>query len=158
MSEFRKDLAAARPAELFVMNTLAALTDEWDFQHVGEDRLYYKIGDIKAINKKSGEIAYIEVKNDSRIADTGNVLCEEENYFFDCRAYSKGNMYSDYQYYCVLSQSERKIYVIDFDTLRRIYKFGRYATIYHYDNICYCYLLPLEQIKKQGGLLYEVSY
>ena len=158
MSEFRRDAAAAKPAELLVMNVMAAKATNWSFQHVGEDRLYYHIGDIKATNKTTGEIVYLEVKNDSRIAATGNVLCEEENYFFDSRCYTKGNMYSNYQYYCVLSQDDRKIYIIDFDKLRRIYKQGRFTQIYHNDNICYCFLLPLDTVRAHGALLCEVEY
>lgn len=158
MSEFRRDAAAAKPAELLVLKVMAAKAPQWDFQHVGEDRLYYHIGDIKATNKTTGEVVYLEVKNDSRIAATGNVLCEEENYFYDSRAYQKGNMYSNYQYYCVLSQQDAKIYVIDFSVLRRIYRQGRFTQIYHNDNICYCYLLPLDTVKAYGGLLYTVEY
>jgi hypothetical protein len=31
MSEFRNDLAAAKPTELLVLNTFASMTNEWEF-------------------------------------------------------------------------------------------------------------------------------
>jgi hypothetical protein len=42
------------------------------------------------------------------------VLCEEEIFYKDGGYFGKGNMKSNYDIYCIVSQSERKIYVIDF--------------------------------------------
>lgn len=95
-NDFYRDLKAAKPAELLTLKTLSAAAPQWDFKHIGEDKKYYSIGDIKAINRDSGEVVYIEVKDDKAIWKTHNVLCEEQNYFYDSREYKKGNMYSDY--------------------------------------------------------------
>ena len=46
---------------------------------------------------------FIEVKDDSRIADTGNVLCEERVFFREGNYYQKGFMYNDYEIFCVVS-------------------------------------------------------
>lgn len=157
MKNFYRDAAAAKPAELLVLNTFAALAPNWEFQHVGANKDYYHIGDIIATHKESGKIAYIEVKNDASIANTHNVLCEESNYFYD-GGYQKGNMNSNYQYYCVVSQQERIIYVCDFSILKKYYKNGKFSYKYHDSNISYFYLLPLTELKALGGLLYVVEY
>lgn len=46
---------------------------------------------------------FIEVKDDSRIADTGRVLCEERVCYKDGDYFQKGFMYSDYDIFCVVS-------------------------------------------------------
>lgn len=82
MTQFRKDLEAARASELLVYNYLLSLgLDGVSFELVNDNPAYYHKGDIiaRAANKEIG----IDVKCDSRIAETSNVLCEEENYFFD---------------------------------------------------------------------------
>lgn len=51
VDNFYTDLAVGHKAEIVVLNTLAALTDDYTFIHVGEDRDYYHKGDIIAIDK-----------------------------------------------------------------------------------------------------------
>ena len=115
------------------------------------------MGDIKAIDKSGKEI-YIEVKNDSRIADTGNVVCEEEVYYKERDYIGKGNMFCDNDIFAVVSQSEHKIYVIDYKILQANYRKGEYKEIVHSQQTSYCYLLPLTEIKKLGGLIAIVDY
>jgi hypothetical protein len=66
----------------------------------------------------------IEVKNDEVIHKTGNVLCEEEVYYKSYDFWKSGFMYSDYEIYCVVSEADRRIYVIDFKVLKAHYKSG----------------------------------
>lgn len=101
VSNFFSDLEKGHKAEDIVRNTFAALTNEYSFYDVSGDREYYRKGDIKAIDDDDNEIM-IEVKNDSRIAETRNVLCEELVTYAD-GGFSDGNMYSDYEIYCVVS-------------------------------------------------------
>ena len=91
LKEFYNDKEKAREAELLVRDILAALTTDYTFVAIGDVREYRYKGDIKAIDKNGKEI-FLEVKDDSRIADTGNVLCEEENYIKESDYYIKGNM------------------------------------------------------------------
>lgn len=154
---FFDDLNKARVAESIVLDTFSQLTTGYSFENVANERKYFYKGDIKAIAADGREI-FIEVKDDSRIADTGNVLCEYEVYYKESGTFGKGNMKSDYDIYCVVSQSEQKIYVIDFDTLQANYKKGQHKIIRHYDQDTYCYLLPIDTIKKLGGLIAVVDY
>lgn len=157
IKQFWLDLEDARKVEDLVKETFSNMTNEYTFEDVSKERQYFHKGDIRA-TAADGRQIYIEVKNDGRIADTGNVLCEEENFFYDSGAYVKGNFYSDYEIYCVVSQEERKIYVMDFKVLKANYKKGEFKAIRHPEQISYCYLLPLYIVKRYNGLIAEVSY
>lgn len=113
VSTFFKDLDEARKAEHFVCELLSSYSNKYSFREVGSEQEFYNKGDIEA-SAPNGEKIYIEVKNDSRIGETHNILCEEAVYYKREGIKVKGNMYSDYEIYCILSESEQKIYFIDF--------------------------------------------
>lgn len=157
VNNFYSDLAQAKEAEDIVLNTFSTMSDKYDFVPVGDNPAYYYKGDILAISEDGREIG-IEVKDDSRIAETMNVLCEEEVYYKSCDYYGKGNMQSDYDIYCIVSKQEKKIYIIDFSILKANYRMGEFKEIKHPQQITYCYLLNIGQIKKLGGLIATVYY
>lgn len=157
VSNFWSDLAQARKAEDLVRELFSSLTDKYTFIDVGSQREYFKKGDIKAVAADGREI-FIEVKNDSRIADTHNLLCEESNYYFATGEEIDGNFYSDYEIYCVVSAAERKVYVMDFSILKKHYKSGTFKDIHHREQICYCYLCPLAAVRSWGAMIAEVDY
>lgn len=157
VSNFWSDLAQAKKAEDLVREVFASLTDKYTFIDVGSQREYFKKGDIKAIAADGREI-FIEVKDDSRIAETQNLLCEEECYYYFSGDWAKGNFYSDYQIYCVVSKAEQKIYVMDFNVLKKHYKSGRFKQIKHSEQITYCYLCPLDEVRSWGAMIAEVNY
>lgn len=148
LNGFKEDLANAKDAEKIVREVFTSLTDKYSFEDVSDERQYYYKGDIKAVSVSNNKEVFIEVKDDSRIAETGNILCEVEVYYKECDYYGKGNMCADYDIYCIVSKQERKIYVLDFKELQRIYKMGEYRSIEHPAQITYCYLLPLGLAKK----------
>ena len=154
---FYEDLEQARAAETIVCDKLSSLAPGIKFENVGNDRQYFHKGDIKA-TLESGKEVFVEVKDDSCIHRTRNVLCEEEVYFNYNGVTTPGNMYSDYEIYCVLSQKERKMYLIDFDILRKNYKKGEYKEIQHPAQTTYCYLCSLAQIKKWGAMIKVIKY
>ena len=154
---FNEDLRNAKQAETLVREVLQSLTTDYTFEDVADNPEYYYKGDILAIDKNTGARTFIEVKDDSRIADTRNVLCEEK-VWFDGGGMKPGNMQSDYDVYCVVSQSERRIYVMDFSVLKRNYKQGRYKEIQHSDSITFCYLCSLREISGWGGGIVVIDY
>ena len=105
---FYSDLAKAKGAENIVRETFSQLASGYTFEDCSNDKECYYRGDIRAIAPDGREI-YIEVKDDSRIHETHNVLCEYEVYYKESDYYGKGNMKSNYDIYCVVSQQERKI-------------------------------------------------
>ncbi len=151
LENFEKDLAIGKRAEDVVLHTFAALSDDYAFEDVSGIQEYYYKGDIKATDKFGREI-FIEVKNDSRIHKTGNILCEEEVYYRYYDYYGKGNMSANYDIYCVVSEQARKIYVIDFDILKEIYTKGEFKVIEHSAQTTYCYLLDVDTIAAKGRI------
>ena len=158
LDNFKADLQAAKAAENLVKETFSSLTTGYKFEDVSEIREYFYRGDIKATNLTTGEEVFIEVKDDSRIATTHNILCETEVFYKEYGAFGKGNMSCDYNIYCVVSKEEHKIYVIDFKVLKEIYKKGEFKTIDHPQQTTYCYLLPIWLVKKYNGLLDIIDY
>lgn len=157
VKDFYKDLEKAHTAENIVLEVFSSLSSEYNFENVSNDRNYFYKGDILATSEAGRKIG-IEVKDDSRIADTRNILCEEKVWYVEGGYYGKGNMQSEYDIYCVVSQAENKIYVIDFKRLQKYYKYGTYKEIPHADQTTCCYLCSLEEVKKWRALLAVVDY
>lgn len=155
--QFTEDLQKAKSAEKLVRDTLSNLTSAFAFEDVSDNPQYYYIGDIKIIGADGSEY-YMEVKDDSRIADTGKVLCEDEVYFKTNDYYKLGNMHSNYQYYCVVSKGERQLYIFDFSALKAIYKKGEYKVINHPLQTTYAYLLELCRAAQWGALIKKIKY
>lgn len=156
IKQFFTDLKNAKAAEELVRDTLASLAPGMTFKCVGDQPEYFHKGDIIAYGED--RMYFIEVKDDSRIADTGNVLCEERVFFREGNYFQKGFMYSDYEIFCVVSQPERKMYFIDFNVLKQIYKKGEYKEIHHPQQYSECYLLELCRIKQYGALIKVIDY
>lgn len=158
LRDFIKDLNKAKQGEHIVYSVLSSLYPNYSWEDVSDIREYRYRGDIRATDKATGQKFYFEVKDDSRIAETANILCEEENYLKETDRYIDGGMRADNDYYCVLSQKERKIYIFDFKILQQIYKQGSFKDIEHADQITYCYLLPIGTAKKAGALKKVINY
>ena len=157
LHDFKKDLEAAKDAELLTLQALADLTTLYSFEWVGDRRECRYKGDILATSA-NGEQFYIEVKNDKCIATTGNILCEEENYIKEDGRFIKGNMYAASDYFAVVSEQKRVIYIFDFQKLKSIYRKGEFKVIPHAEQDTYCYLLPFGTAKKYGALMHTINY
>lgn len=158
VARFLSDLEKAREAEKFIYELFSQMSDDYNFENVGDQREYFHKGDIKAIHKESGREIFIEVKDDSRIHVTKNILCEEEIYFKDNDYWEKGCMHSEYDIYVVISRESRQVYVIDFKKLRKFYKDGEFKVMDHASQTNYCYLYPLGDAAARGALIESFSY
>ena len=157
LANFKADLAKGHKAEQIVKDVFTSLTDKYEFTDVSNIPQFYNKGDILA-TAADGRQIMIEVKNDEVIYKTGNVLCEEEVYYKDADYFKDGYMYSDYEIYCVVSEPESKIYIIDFKILKSIYRKGENKIINHYAQYSDVYLVPIGFIKQNGGLIDVVEY
>ena len=157
--EFWKDLAEAKKVEKTALEVFQSRTADYTIVDVSDNKEYYHKGDLKAIAADGREIM-LEIKADSRIHETGNVLCEERVLFYNTGKYVQGNMYSDYEYYCVVSEPARKIAVIDFKVLRAHYADAhhRFITIRHNESESDVFLMPLKEVKELGGLVALLDY
>ena len=158
VDNFYTDLEKGKRGERIAREAFASHSSDYDFIDVSNQSEYYYKGDIKAVDKKSGQEYYIEVKNDSCISYTGNVLCEEEVYYKE-KGYSKpGNMYCDSDIYAVVSEPERKIYVMDFKILKANYLKGKYRYIDWPQQATVAYLLPITTVRELGGGICIIQY
>lgn len=156
ITKFYEDLERGKEAEGIVLATLVRKYPEYSFLDVSNERQYWHRGDIVATNTK-GERIFIEVKDDSRICDTHNILCEECIWYEDISDFVDGNMHSQYEIYAVLSRAEQVIYLIDFSVMKKIYKDkGTYKVLPHKGQTSYCYLLPLGEVIAEGGLIKQI--
>lgn len=160
VQNFRSDLSKGRRGELIALSVFQSMTDKFTFEDVAEDTKYYHIGDIKATEKDTGEVIYLEIKNDACISYTRNVLCEERVYYFKDKTEKQGNMYNQgTKYYCVVSESEQKIYMLDFQQLQNCYKeYGRYKYLSYPDQASDCYLVSLDFLEKIGAVKGVIDY
>ena len=157
VKDFDRDLAQAQEVEKAVAAHLSTLTNDYSFSWIGDQSLYYHKGDVVATNKVTGEQFFIEVKNDSRIHETFNVLLEDEVQYKDWTV-QQGNLYSDYEIYCVVSLAARKMWIMDLKVLKNIHKQGEYTMIKHSDQTTFAWLLPLHKIKKAHGLIAQIEF
>ena len=157
--DFWNDLKDAERVEELALKIFQDRTDQYELVGVHNERQYFKRGDIIARDKEGREF-FLEIKGDKRIGDTGNIFCEEENFWYDSGAFTKGNFYNDYQYYCVVSESTRRVYILDFAILRKHYnKPGHsFIKVSHNDNDSYGYLYPLAEAKAHGALITTIEY
>lgn len=159
MSQFTSDLEIGRRGELIALEAFTKLYPHCKFKDVARDKAYYYVGDIEVENTEKGTKAFIEVKNDSRIATTRNVLCEDEYFDKYNGEFYKGNMANvGTTFYCVVSEPERAIYILDYKELQKIYKQGEFKRIIHETQDTFAYLMPLSTLKRKGILLETINY
>lgn len=156
-SQFYLDLDAARGAEQIALQQLQLTYPQYQFEDVSNVSNCYYRGDIRITNAQ-GAHRYIEVKADSRIHETGNILCEYGVYYKNDGTFREGNFKNSTDFYCVVSQAIRTIYIFDFDVLARIYKRGQHKVIHHNDQDTYCYLLPISCAIAEGALINQINY
>lgn len=154
---FYTDSANSKCAERLVLDYLQAQMPSFTFEDVSAIPDYYYKGDIKATSPY-GDTLFIEVKKDSRIGATGNVLCEEKVRFHMGDYFTNGNMQGACDVYAIVSYETNTIYFLDFKILKSIYKEGRYREIEHPEQTTYCYLLPLAKLNACGGIIETATF
>ena len=159
VSTFFEDLAEARVYEALVLEVLRNYkSNDYVFEDVTKDSEYYHKGDIVAYDTNTLEEKYIDVKNDSVMHKSHNILCEDKVFYKESNCYKKGFMYSDYDYIAFVSEPEKKIYMLDFALLKKHYKLGKFIRVYHGEQDTLGYLLPLKKAELLGIIKAEINY
>ena len=156
--QFNKDLAFGKKAEEIVFNYFSSIDDKHTYIDVSDKSFYYHLGDIIAVDRETKEQILIEVKNDSCIHRTGNVVCEEWVHYKSTGQTKNGNIHNNNDIYIVVSQEQRKIYVMDMKVLKRIYLNGRYKEFDYAHQASGCFLVSLDSIRANGGLIAILDY
>lgn len=154
--QFNKDLVQGKKGEAIVAQYLSNMG--YQVEDVSDKRQDYHKGDL-LITLPTGEKRYVEVKNDTVIGKTQNILCEEEVYYKDKGYFAPGFMYSDYDIYAIVSMDQQEIYFFDFSKLKEIYKrLGRYKRFNYPDQYSDCFLLELCRAKQFKAFYGKVKY
>ena len=177
--KFKTDLNNAKEAEKIVKDVLESMTNDFDFQDVSEKKECWHLGDIKAYYNYCSYCSgfgfgdnplsydeyeeykynyYIDVKDDSRIGDTGNILCEEKVYYKKNGIVKDGFMYNLYDYLAIVNEKDKMIYILDFHLLQKVYKQGRKMRLYYSDQYSDVYLYSLDKAKDNGILMAVIGY
>lgn len=157
--QFYIDLHHAKAAEKIALEQAEKLFgDSWTVEDVSDIKECRHKGDIRITNKETGEIKYIDVKDDKVIARTGNINCEHQVYWKDIDYYQKGYMFSEYDEMWVVSKSENRIYRIDFKILQKHYQKGEIKFMDHPSQFSECYLVQVGQAKQWGAFLGYIFY
>lgn len=158
---FYDDLKAAKKGESIVLNVLKSITTDYEFDDVSNDKTYWHIGDISVYDNAWDCHYYIDVKDDSCISYTGNILAEHRVWYKDS-GWEKGFMQTAcYDYVAYLSQADKKIYILDFPLWKKHYQnvFKKHKYIPHGgEQTTDAYLMSLNKAKELGIVLYEIDY
>lgn len=155
-SNFQKDLREAREAEIIAREVLSKTTEDYRFYDVSNMKKFRHRGDIVSRNLKDDSPCFIDVKDDSVIHHTRNILCEDR-VSYNGRV-QDGFMRYDYDYLCIVSQPEKRMYLVDFDVLKKHYKQGRYLLQAYDWQYSHTYLFPLRKARKLNALVAEIDY
>jgi|GEM_PF-2115971 len=159
VSNFFSDLRKAKVGEGIVLDVLRNCSkDKYEISDVSDNRDYYYKGDIDVYDSGEDKHYLIDVKMDSKIAETHNILCEEEVYYEETGEYRPGNMASDYDYIAIISVKAQKIYIIDFQLLKAHYKEGRDYVKNHGEQTTYGTLFSLAKARDYGMIDAVIDY
>lgn len=134
MKAFQNDLKANRPSEYLAAELMHLKFPKCKVSFVGDDKNCYHLGDLK-ITLPNGKSVYVDVKNDKRWAETGNLNAEDELWKL---AYEKhtGDGFTNgfmrvarYDYVIYLDVVGKQFLFIDFKKWKKEYrKYGNYDT------------------------------
>ena len=161
--KYMEDVNAHKPAEKIVTQVLNNLNNGYHFEDVADNEKYFNKGDIKMI-KDGKRTRCIDVKDDDKIANTGNFFVESDGWSKIYNCPKKGWISSKYDYVAVISQSEQIIWILSFKRLKEIYnktdltggerkKAGEF-----WDNIKYGYTIPIEKAIELDCVLAKITY
>lgn len=140
---FYTDLQRGRKGEKLVAEALTAKG------HTVEDvsmALAYQFKDIDFVITKDGASTTLEVKNDLRSNQTGNIFVEETNYNNVRRNYKGWLYYSEAVYFCFLQEEHGKAHIIHHDDLLSLVKSGKYRYTASIDTRGF--VIPIDDVKQ----------
>lgn len=140
---FQNDLKRGKKGEYL----LAAALEKKGHKVVDvSNDIYYQKHDIDLLlTNKSGQQTTVEVKNDLRSEDTGNVFVEFQNNNNRTRNYKGWYYYCDAAYVAFVQENYKLAHLISFTHLKEMCETGKYKINNSNDSRGWC--VPLEVIK-----------
>lgn len=144
---FNDDLARGKRGEMLAMKALEK--EGFTVEDVSYNKEYQRIDIDFIITRK--QRATIEVKNDARSEETGNMFIETYNNNNSSHAYLGWYFYTEADLILFLQERSGKAHIIHYDDLRELIEKNNY-------RIASCanaggYLVPLTDIKRQKSYL-----
>lgn len=158
---FYSDLAKAKKGEDIVRQVLQGCQDKYSITDVSEIKEMWHRGDIEIHDVEENISYYLDVKDDSRIAQTGNLLAEHRVYYVKDNKWTEGFMQrATYDYVGYLSQQNKIIYILDFKLWQKYYlsKSEKHIHIPHGYQTTDGYLMSLDKARKLGIVIAEIKY
>lgn len=159
---YLEDVNAHKKAELITTEVLNNLNNGYKFEYVADDEKYFNKGDIK-MKKKGKKALCIDVKDDQKIAETGNFAVEAGGWSKIHNCPAKGWIDSNYNYLAIISRETQTIWILSFKRLREIYNKtdltgGRKVVSDFWDNIKYNYLISIDKAIELGAVFARIEY
>lgn len=159
VSNFYKDLRKAKIGEKIAMAILKDVYgNHYTFEDVSEDKQCWHLGDIRATRHIDNAVKYIDVKMDSRIAQTRNILCEEAVYYVHNDETKPGCITYPYDAIAIVSVQAKRIWIIDYHMLQEHYKEGKKYTRQFEEQTTSGYLFPLTKAQSYGMIKAVIDY
>lgn len=143
MSDFNKDLQRGKKGEQFVAAALTARGHNIVDVSMSPS---YQFRDIDFLLTKNGKTTTLEVKNDIRSNQTGNVFIEMFNQNNISRKYKGWFFYCEAQYLAFLQYKHGVAHIIHHDDLIAMVQSGIYREANSIDTRGF--IIPIEDIKK----------
>lgn len=154
----KEDAEIALAAEMKVIDILNMAFPNTKFESVHDDKELWHTGDIKMSG--NGFEKYIDVKDDGAIHYTHNVFAENYKYYHN-KPNVKVNGFmktSKYDLLGVLDDVEKKLYILDFVGLKKIYKNYELKKSKLRDCNSYGNCVPLKACEEKGILLFKIKF
>lgn len=146
MNTFTQDLNRGRQGEIIVAKALAAKGHKIEDVSLSPS---YQYRDIDFLLTKNGKTTSLEVKNDIRSNDTGNVFIEMFNQNNISRKYKGWFFYCEAQYLAFLQYKHGVAHIIHHDDLIAMVQSGKYREANSIDTRGF--IIPIEDIKQCGS-------
>lgn len=143
MANFINDLQRGRKGEQMVAAALERKGHT--IKDVSMD-VAYQYKDIDFLLTKNGKHTTLEVKNDIRSNDTGNVFIEMFNYNNVVRKYKGWFFYCEASYICFLQKDYGKGHIIHHDDMISLVESGKYRQVSSEDTRGF--IVPITELQK----------
>lgn len=149
---FNNDLKRGKHGEYLLA---AALEKKGHTVQIVSSDVYYQYHDIDLLlTNKSGQHTTVEVKNDFRSEDTGNVFVEFQNNNNKSRNYKGWYYYCDAAYIAFVQENFKLAHLISSTHLKEMCETGKYKINNSIDTRGWC--VPLDVI--QSAASYKCIY
>lgn len=153
--DFKNNVRVSLKAENIAKELLEQLT--WDtLTSVRDVPEYFHFGDLLGTDGK-----FYDVKDDGVIHRSGNVFCETKKRWKESGKLTDGWMLnSHYDYLVILDQIKKHIYLLDFPSLKKIYRSYGYwrNNVDMGDNYTDGIVVSLDKCRKYDALIDESEY